>query len=190
MDQETCYLIDDIIRYSERKRVTLDTAATKLTELAKQRLPEFRIERENETQKTALLSEIRESGHLSLIIRVPMVTWIHEVHWRYFPKFHIVSNAREEYAFPCRLDIDTWPSSSSDKAIYLDDLFYDEEAERFWQNEPFLHDIPLSKRAYQHLKSKRLENLRGTGYRKIDPSIVSRAVKSSREQERDSQLFH
>ena len=178
MDKQTIYLIDDIIRYSLDHEMPLDRTASHLLELAKQRLPEYRLESEQLSGESELFKQVRESDAYYIIMRVPIRSWIHEVHWNYFPEFHVISSPREDYAFPVHANIETWHPESDPKKIYLDDLFFDSRQRRFWQPEPFLIKLPASARLYKHITSNKLEPLRGTPFLKIVPDFIAEILQS------------
>jgi len=173
MDKQTTYLIDDIIRYSLDREIPLDKAGRQLTELAKQRLPEYQLELEQRSGEFAILTQIRQSDTRSIVMRVPIRSWIHEVHWSYYPEFHVISSPFEYYAFPVHANIDGWPAISDPKTAYLDDIFFDKDDGYFWQPEPYLTGLTVSARAYKHITSDKLEKLRGTPYLKVSPEIIA-----------------
>jgi hypothetical protein len=180
MDKETTYLIDEIIRYSLDRKITLKRATGDLAELAKQRLPEYGLETGQRAEEDAIHRKVVKAKAHSIVMRVPIRSWVHEVSWRYYPSFHVIGNAVESYAFPVRANIETWPPVSERDTTYLDNIYFDPDAGRFWQPEPFLTGMPVSKRVYKHITSAKLERLRGTAFLKVSPAIMGELLRTRR----------
>jgi hypothetical protein len=172
-------LLDNLIRYSLRREMPLDQAVGHLVELAKQRLPEYRLQSSQVLTELALVEQIKKSGARSIVMRVPIRSWVHEVHWAYYPEFHVIATPIEYYAFPVRdVNIKNWPAVCEPTVILLDDLFFDPDDESFWQPEPFLAGLPASDLLYKHIASDKLEPLSGTEFLKVRPDLIMDVVKT------------
>jgi hypothetical protein len=178
MDYETTSLVDEIIRYARHREMPIEQAGRQLVELAKQRLPEYRLESQRRSGEIELCIEVEKSDKCEIVMRVPIRSWIHQIVWLYYPGYHVIGKPYESYAIPVHCDIETWPDVSDPKTVYLDDIFFDPNWECFWQPEPYLGSLPVSARAYEHRTSKKLEELRGTPFFKVSPEIMSELMQA------------
>lgn len=168
------YLLDELIRYAEESGKTLAEAALHVAECARQRAPEYRVERETSKARAKLREDILHSAREELVARVLVRSRVHYVSWTYFPEYHVVGEPTAwfwhtiHYREP---EAETFTGRGVEH--YIDDLFHDEERHRFWMPEPYLRGLPSSRALYRQLVAKRADKLAGTGYRKVSPQVMA-----------------
>lgn len=167
------YLIDALIDYADANNLPVERAASILSELAKQRIPERNLEIDNLKSKSKLQTEISGSRKEYFIARVIMVTRVHSIAWTYYPEYHVIGSPwpySRFHAGPWQ-EV-SWKPQHREEDYYVDDLFLDPAEWQFWMPEPYLSGLPICQKLYSILSDKSADVLKGTNYKKIDPELV------------------
>lgn len=176
------YLLDELIRYAEENGLTLDQAALHVAGCARQRAPEYRVEKEASVVRARVREEIQNSPREELVARVLVRSRVHYISWTYYPEYHVVGGASEVFWHTIRFP-EPDPQSFSGRGVhyYIDDLFYDEFRERFWMPEPYLRGLPSSQALYRQLVAKKAEGLAGTRFRKVSPKVMADFIRDRKD---------
>ena len=174
------FYLDYLIDYAAETNLTLEAASALMANYAKQRVPEYQVERKVSELRRKVRSEIDDSPSEELIVRVLVRTRIHSISWQYFPKYHVVGSPFQTHWYSVRYREPVWKTFTNEGMHYIDDLFYDSKWEQFWMPEPYLSEMPESLALYNHLTQEKLPVIEGTSYRKVDPRIVEGLLKTRR----------
>ena len=174
MPEPRAFLLDELIDYSETEGITLEQAAQRAAEYARQRIPEREIEQEVRAAHGKVESEIVASGGISIVARFFAKSRIHVVRWRYYTQFHVFTSIhRTGRWFTARYSSPTWTGDKKQAEVYLDNLYHDPEEGQFWMHEPYLTDAKASQDLFQLLATKQGERLKNTRFLKVNPELMT-----------------
>jgi hypothetical protein len=179
MKKPHTYLVDSLINYANESGISYGEASSIIAEFARQRAPELASEREKLNIRYKLQAKVENSPKEYFIARFLVVTRVRYIAWTYYPEFHVCSEPCNYTSCSIEFTKPTWLPSSRPDEYYMDDLFHDEDAGKFWMHEPYLVGLPSSHALFKEITKTRYETLAGTNLRKIDPRIVA-AFKAKR----------
>lgn len=172
MDQPRPHLIDSLVDFATENRISIEEAGKTLIEFAKQRAPEKEIEDSMSSARSKLRQRIFEGPKEYIVARFLLLSRVRYVRWTYYLDFHVVSAPQDFWGSTITYS-KPWRPAKRPAHLYLDDLFYDREHERFWMEEPYLADIPTSLALFTELTRPDFPKLEGTAFRKIAPTAFS-----------------
>lgn len=179
MKKPHTYLVDSFIDYANTSGISFGKASSIIAEFARQRAPELASEKEKRNIRYKLQAKVEQSIREYFIARFLVITRVRYVAWTYYPEFHVCSEPRNYTSCSIVNFEPSWQPSCLPDEYFIDDLFHDEDAGKFWMHEPYLAGLPSSQALFKEITKKRHETLAGTTLRKVDPRIVA-AFKAKR----------